>query len=93
LKNKEFLSGIREFESAKFERAFIHATRTCNVACPAPSSRNPVSTLRRFRSRIDLHGTRHAGHQADAIQYLIDVDAHRRTLRKAHPGEDRIYRG
>lgn len=26
LKNKEFLSGIREFESAKFKRAFIQIT-------------------------------------------------------------------
>ncbi len=43
--------------------------------------------------RIDLHGGRHAGHQADAIRHLIDVDAHRHALRKAHPGEDRIYRG
>src|ERR1700692_3166620 len=52
-----------------------------------------TSTLRRFRSRIDLHGSGHASHQADAIRHLIDVDAHRHALRKAHPGKDRIYRG
>jgi len=43
--------------------------------------------------RIDLHGGRRASHQAHAIRHLIDVDAHRHALRKAHPGEDRIYRG
>src|SRR6266852_7821446 len=47
----------------------------------------------RARVRIDLHGGRHARHQADAIRHLIDVDTHRHPLRKAHPGEDRIYRG
>jgi hypothetical protein len=43
-------------------------------------------------SRVDLHGSCHAGHQAHAIRYPIDVDAHRHALRKADPGEDRIYR-
>src|ERR1700722_4087418 len=52
-----------------------------------------ASMPRPFRLRIDLHGTRHASHQADALRYLIDVDAYRHTLRKAHPGKDRIYRG
>ena len=45
------------------------------------------------RRKIDLHGSSHAGHQADAIRYLIDVDADGHALRKADPGEDRIYRG
>ena len=43
--------------------------------------------------RINLHGGGHASHQPDAIRYLIDVDAHRHALRKAHPSEDRIYGG
>jgi hypothetical protein len=43
--------------------------------------------------RIDLHGSRHASHEADAIRHLIDVDTHRHALRKPHPSEDRIYRG
>src|ERR1700730_19274134 len=44
-------------------------------------------------SRIDLHSSRHADYQAHAFRHLIDVDPHRHTLREAHPGEDRIYRG
>jgi len=43
--------------------------------------------------RIDLHGSCHASHEAHAVRYLIDVDAHRHALRKSHPGEDRINRG
>src|SRR6266851_2375217 len=43
--------------------------------------------------RIDLHSSCHASHEADAVRYLIDVDAHWHALRKSHPGEDRIYRG
>src|SRR5882757_687681 len=47
----------------------------------------------RFRLRIDLHGSCHASHQADAIRHLIDVDAHRHALRQTHSGEDQIYGG
>jgi hypothetical protein len=43
--------------------------------------------------RIDLHSSCHASHKAHTVWYLIDVDAYRHALRKAHPGEDRIYRG
>ena len=44
----------------------------------------PNRNLQRGRARvgINLHGARHAGHHADAIRYLIDVDAHRNALRK-----------
>jgi hypothetical protein len=52
-----------------------------------------ASTFRRFRLRINLHGSRHAGQQQNAIRHLIDVNAYLHTLRKAHPGEDRIYQG
>ena len=43
--------------------------------------------------RIDLHSSCHARHQAHAVRYPIDVDAHWHALRKPHPGEDWIYRG
>ena len=43
--------------------------------------------------RVDLHGSCHSDHQPEAIRDMIDVDAHRHALRKAHPSEDRIYRG
>src|SRR3981189_653805 len=42
--------------------------------------------------RIDLHTSCHAGHQAHAVRYPIDVDAHWHALRKSHPGEQRINR-
>jgi hypothetical protein len=43
--------------------------------------------------RIDLHSSCHASHEAQAVRYLIDVNAHRHALRKPYPGENRIYRG
>src|SRR4030081_2800908 len=43
--------------------------------------------------RIDLHGSRHPRHEADAIRHLIDVDTPRHPLQKPHPSEDRIHRG
>src|SRR5258707_2229151 len=101
------ISNNRDFSSSS--RDFHPATRTCRMRLSRqtfenwallphrlpsePSSRSTASTLRQFRSRIDLNGSCHASHQADAIRHLIDVDAHRHALRKAHPGEDRIYRG
>jgi hypothetical protein len=51
-----------------------------HVACPAPIKSSP---RRRFRQRINLHGPHHAGPQADAIRYLIDVDAHRHVAQAA----------
>jgi len=51
------------------------------------------SVRRRDGLWIDLHGRRHAGHQANAIRHLIDVDVHRHALGEPHPGEDRVDRG
>jgi hypothetical protein len=52
----------------------------------------PVA-IRRCWLRIDLYSSCHASHEAHAVRYLIDADAHRHALRKPYPGEDRIYRG
>jgi hypothetical protein len=38
-----------------------------------------------FTVSIDLHGGRHAGHEAHTIRQLVDVDANRHALRKPNP--------
>jgi hypothetical protein len=42
---------------------------------------------------IDLYRCCHSRHQPNAAWDVVEVDAHRYTLREANPREDRIYRG
>src|SRR5580704_2885332 len=41
-------------------------------------------------SWIDLHGGCHPGREDNALRHLVDMNAHRNALGKAHPREDRI---
>jgi hypothetical protein len=47
-------------------------------------------TSLRPSSTVDFHGGRHAGGESHALGYMVDMDAHRDTLRQTHPGEDRV---
>src|SRR5260370_5623410 len=80
---------MRSFRSSRksYPPAAMMQSRTAPSLCSLG-----VHRADGFELRIDLHRGRRASHQAHAIGHLIDVDAHRHALGKAHPGEDRIYR-
>src|SRR5215510_276070 len=49
-------------------------------------------TIVHASSIIDLNGGGHTGREDDARRHLIDMDADRDALGKAHPGEDGVDR-